>query len=88
MFFFNRQAADHRYLVMYSRKELASGNKEAEDVEKLCDLCHDAVEDLVVSLRTSTHSLLPNQEIRKERRKGKKQIQKLHAPFNCSLSIL
>ncbi|XP_025888010.1 ATP-dependent helicase rhp16 [Solanum lycopersicum] len=44
-----RQAADHRYLVMYSRKELASGNKEAEDVEKLCDLCHDAVEDLVVT---------------------------------------
>ncbi|TMW85995.1 hypothetical protein EJD97_022138 [Solanum chilense] len=44
-----RQAADHRYLVMYSRKELASGNKEAEDVEKLCDLCHDAVEDPVVT---------------------------------------
>ena len=63
MSFFNRQAADHRYLVMYSRKELVSGNKEVEDVEKLCDLCHDAVEDPVVSLRTSTHSLLPNQEI-------------------------
>ncbi|WMV38998.1 hypothetical protein MTR67_032383 [Solanum verrucosum] len=44
-----RQAADHRYLVMYSRKELARGNKEAGDVEKLCDLCHDAVEDPVVT---------------------------------------
>uniref|UniRef100_M1APR5 DEXH helicase-like repair protein n=1 Tax=Solanum tuberosum TaxID=4113 RepID=M1APR5_SOLTU len=44
-----RQAADHRYLVMYSRKELASGNKEAEDVEQLCGLCHDAVEDPVVN---------------------------------------
>ncbi|KAL3363857.1 hypothetical protein AABB24_012881 [Solanum stoloniferum] len=44
-----RQAADHRYLVMYSRKELASGNKKAGDVEQLCGLCHDAVEDPVLS---------------------------------------
>ncbi|XP_027774337.1 ATP-dependent helicase rhp16-like [Solanum pennellii] len=44
-----RQAADHRYLVMYSRKELASGNKKAGDVEQSCHLCHDAVEDPVVT---------------------------------------
>ncbi|KAH0650926.1 hypothetical protein KY284_030838, partial [Solanum tuberosum] len=44
-----RQATDHHNLVIYSRKELASGNKEAGDVEKLCDLCHDAVEDPVVT---------------------------------------
>ncbi|KAL3363858.1 hypothetical protein AABB24_012882 [Solanum stoloniferum] len=44
-----RQAADHPYLVMYSRKELASGNKEARDVEQSCDWCHDAVQDLEVT---------------------------------------
>ncbi|KAL3332795.1 hypothetical protein AABB24_033054, partial [Solanum stoloniferum] len=44
-----RQAADHPYLVMYSRKELASGNKEARDVEQSCDLCHDEVQDLEVT---------------------------------------
>ncbi|KAH0657173.1 hypothetical protein KY285_032055 [Solanum tuberosum] len=44
-----RQAADHPYLVMYSRKELASGNKEAGDVEQSCVLCQDAVEDPVVT---------------------------------------
>ncbi|XP_069143572.1 ATP-dependent helicase rhp16-like [Solanum lycopersicum] len=44
-----RQAVDHPYIVMYSRKELASGNEEAGDVEQLCHLCHDAVEDPVVT---------------------------------------
>ncbi|KAH0653500.1 hypothetical protein KY290_031781 [Solanum tuberosum] len=44
-----RQAANHPYLVMYSRKELASGNKEAGDVEQSCVLCQDAVEDPVVT---------------------------------------
>ncbi|XP_015159089.1 ATP-dependent helicase rhp16-like [Solanum tuberosum] len=34
---------------MYSRKELASGNKEARDVEQSCDWCHDAVQDLEVT---------------------------------------
>ncbi|KAG5596806.1 hypothetical protein H5410_038038 [Solanum commersonii] len=38
--------ADRPYRVMYSRKELASGNKEARDVEQSCDWCHDAVQDL------------------------------------------
>ncbi|XP_049414327.1 ATP-dependent helicase rhp16-like [Solanum stenotomum] len=43
------QAANHPYLVMYSRKELASDNKEAGDVEQSCVLCQDAVEDPVVT---------------------------------------
>jgi len=67
MSFFNRQAANHPYLVMYSRKELASRNKEAGDVEQSCVLCQDAVEDPVVSFHSSTHSPPPYQEIGKER---------------------
>uniref|UniRef100_M1DUI4 DEXH helicase-like repair protein n=1 Tax=Solanum tuberosum TaxID=4113 RepID=M1DUI4_SOLTU len=43
------QAQLDMYLVMYSRKELASGNKEARDVEQSCDWCHDAVQDLEVT---------------------------------------
>ncbi|WMV38541.1 hypothetical protein MTR67_031926 [Solanum verrucosum] len=40
-----RQVVDHHYYG--SLTELASGNKEAGDVEQACDLCQDAVEDPV-----------------------------------------
>ncbi|KAH0652051.1 hypothetical protein KY284_031963 [Solanum tuberosum] len=48
-----RQVVDHHYYG--SLTELASGNKEAGDVEQACALRQDAVEDPVVSLCTSIH---------------------------------
>ncbi|XP_027345923.1 DNA repair protein RAD16-like isoform X2 [Abrus precatorius] len=46
-----RQAVDHPYLVVYSPTAALRGGNLASngDVEQACDLCHDAVEDPVVT---------------------------------------
>lgn len=47
----NVQAVDHPYLVVYSQTAVLKAKMEAEDddVEQVCGLCHDPVEDGVVS---------------------------------------